>query len=68
MLRFAEWQHVNQLDPTHLSFEKSVQDRRCQHCGAQAQLTGKMLDSARGRIIRMFKCECGEQTWTSDPK
>jgi hypothetical protein len=25
-----------------------------------------MLDSAKGRIIRMFNCQCGKQTWASD--
>jgi hypothetical protein len=27
-----------------------------------------MLDSAKSRVIRMFKCQCGEQSWASDPE
>jgi hypothetical protein len=23
-------------------------------------------DSNKGRIVRMFRCQCGEQTWASD--
>jgi hypothetical protein len=37
---------------------------RC--CSAEPKLVGTMLDSNKGRTIRMFKCECGEQTWTSE--
>jgi hypothetical protein len=22
-----------------------------------------MLDSSKGRVIRMLRCQCGEQTW-----
>jgi hypothetical protein len=25
-----------------------------------------MLNSHNGRTVRMFKCECGEQTWSED--
>jgi hypothetical protein len=25
-----------------------------------------MLNPVNGRTVRMFKCECGEQTWSED--
>jgi hypothetical protein len=25
-----------------------------------------MLNPQNGRTVRMFKCECGEQTWSED--
>jgi hypothetical protein len=25
-----------------------------------------MLNPQNGKIVRMFKCECGAQTWTTD--
>jgi hypothetical protein len=40
--------------------------RMCNHCGEKPALVTSMLDSQKGRTIRMFKCQCGEQTWTSD--
>jgi hypothetical protein len=40
---------------------------RCTHCDAAARFVGQMLDSAKGRTIRMFRCHCGEQIWVSDP-
>jgi ribosomal protein S27AE len=41
--------------------------RRCPRCNATAPFVAQMLDSAKGRTIRMFRCHCGEQTWVSDP-
>jgi hypothetical protein len=41
--------------------------RRCPRCDAATRLAGQMLDSVKGRTIRMFRCHCGEQTWVSDP-
>ena len=36
----------------------------CNHCGRKPALTVKMLNPQNGKIVRMFKCQCGEQTWT----
>jgi hypothetical protein len=33
----------------------------------ESKLVGTMLDSNKGRIIRMFRCQCAEQTWSSEP-
>jgi len=59
---------VVQLSPTYLVCQKIIEDGKCARCGARPQPVGTMLDTAKGHIIRMFKCECGEQTWASDPK
>jgi hypothetical protein len=40
----------------------------CHHCGEKPALVRSMLDSLSGRTVRMFKCECGEQTWSEDKK
>ena len=29
-------------------------------------LAYQMMDSTRGLTVRMFKCWCGERTWTED--
>ena len=41
--------------------------RRCLRCSVEPKLVGTMLDSNKGRTIRMFRCQCREQTWVSDP-
>jgi hypothetical protein len=40
--------------------------RACSYCGAKPVLVRTILDPRQGRTIRMFKCECGEQTWQAD--
>jgi hypothetical protein len=36
----------------------------CNHCGEKPSQVRTMLDSLTGRTVRMFKCKCGEQTWS----
>jgi hypothetical protein len=38
--------------------------RVCHVCGERPDLVRSMLDSISGRTVRMFKCKCGEQTWS----
>jgi hypothetical protein len=38
----------------------------CHHCGGKPAIVRTMLDSLSGRRVRMFKCECGEQSWLED--
>jgi hypothetical protein len=40
--------------------------RICSHCGEKPVLARTMLNPQNGRTVRMFKCECGEQTWSED--
>ena len=39
---------------------------RCASCGDKPALAHTMLDPQKGVTVRMFKCECGEQTWLED--
>jgi hypothetical protein len=57
---------MNYLSATNLARKITIEGGRCKRCGAQPQLVSTMLDSAKGRIVRMFECQCGEQTWASD--
>jgi hypothetical protein len=44
--------------------EEIAEGRRCPHCDSAAHFVGRMLDSVKGRTIRIFRCDCGEeQTW-----
>ena len=45
--------------------KKTIEDRRCQ-CSAQPKLAHKMMDPKRGLTVRMFRCDCGVQSWTED--
>jgi hypothetical protein len=38
----------------------------CGYCDKKPALVRTMLNSHNGRTVRMFKCECGEQTWSED--
>ena len=40
------------------------EDLRCIKCDAQPLLVLKMLDPHSGNTIRMFKCKCGQRTWS----
>ena len=42
--------------------------RACNHCGEKPAQVRTMLDSLSGRTVRMFKCKCGEQTWSEDKR
>jgi hypothetical protein len=42
--------------------------RACNHCGEKPTLLRSMLNPQTGGTVRMFKCECGEQTWIEDKK
>jgi hypothetical protein len=38
---------------------------RCGKCGKELKFIGAMLDSAKGRNIRRYECQCGDGMWTS---
>ncbi len=57
---------MNYFSSTILTGKKTIEQHRCSRCNAQPRLVSTMLDSAKSRTIRMFKCQCGEQTWASD--
>jgi len=40
----------------------------CTNCEKRPALVLKMLNPSNGRTVRMFKCECGEKTWSEDKK
>jgi hypothetical protein len=40
--------------------------RACSICGEKPTKVRTMLNDVNGRTVRMFKCDCGEQTWSED--
>jgi hypothetical protein len=42
--------------------------RLCNSCGEKLSQVRTMLNYQTGRTVRMFKCKCGEQTWSEDKK
>ena len=43
--------------------EAKEEDRRCVRCGAEPNLVRKILDTRKGRAVRMFECRCGKVSW-----
>jgi hypothetical protein len=41
------------------------QQIRCGRCRSTPRLVHKMLDLRTGGTLRMYRCECGEQIWTT---
>jgi hypothetical protein len=35
-------------------------------CGLMPKLIKTLMNSQNGRTIRLFKCECGDQSWSED--
>jgi hypothetical protein len=58
--------HVNYFSPTKPAARQAAEHLRCSRCEAPPAFMFSMLDSARGRTVRMFECQCGEQIWTAD--
>jgi hypothetical protein len=40
--------------------------KACGHCREKPSLMMTMLNPRSGRTVRVYKCDCGEQTWTED--
>jgi hypothetical protein len=36
---------------------------RCPLCNALPVLVDRMLDPRKGRIVRLYRCSCGERIW-----
>lgn len=58
---------MNYFSTRHMTGSEIKEPRRCLRCSAEPKLVGTMLNSNKGRTIRMFRCQCGERTWVSDP-
>ena len=56
---------MNYFSSETLSGLKTREDARCK-CGAKPKLAHRMMDPTRGLTVRMFRCECGERSWTED--
>ncbi|MGY4315007.1 hypothetical protein ACVWW1_004334 [Bradyrhizobium sp. JR3.5] len=38
----------------------------CNQCGRTPRLELKTLNVKNGKTVRMFRCQCSEQTWTEN--
>ena len=36
---------------------------RCPSCNALAILVDTMLDPRKGKVVRLYRCSCGERIW-----
>jgi hypothetical protein len=58
-------QAMNRADPGR-RLGKEVQDDEmifCPTCASRPRLIISILDSRKGRTVRMFECRCGEVVW-----
>ena len=58
---------MNFISTKQMTGSETKEPRRCIRCGAEPKIIGTILDSSKGRIIRTFRCQCGEQTWIFEP-
>ena len=42
--------------------------RICTRCGKALQPITSMLEPKSGRIFHMYRCECGEKSWSAEAK
>jgi hypothetical protein len=38
----------------------------CNRCGAVPTEVQTLLDSRKGKSVRIMRCKCGEQSWSED--
>ena len=38
----------------------------CSRCGAMPTLVKTLLDSRKGKSVRIIQCSCGEQRWCEE--
>jgi hypothetical protein len=57
---------MNHINQTTLPLPKPIEDRCCAHCGGKSWLALRLLDPIKGRMIRISRCECGKEIWSSE--
>ena len=40
--------------------------RRCNRCGAVPNEVQVLLDSRKGKSVRIIRCRCGEESWSEE--
>jgi hypothetical protein len=58
---------MNLIGTKQMTGSETREPSRCIRCGEEPKLVGTMLDSSKGRIVRVLGCQCGEQIWVYDP-
>jgi hypothetical protein len=49
-----------------VAVQREAVPSRCRRCGSATVERLSVLDTRRGRTMRLFQCGCGEQTWLED--
>jgi len=58
---------MNFISTKQMTGSENKKTGSCTRCGAEPKLIGTILDSNKGRTIRMLRCQCGEQIWVFEP-
>jgi len=55
------------VDTAQTDTSANSNEVRCKRCSALTRLAHKILNARTGGTLRMYKCQCGEQTWGEFP-
>lgn len=56
------------LNKAQAEARKESDEGLCRQCDAVPRLVHKILNVRTGGSLRMYKCECGQQTWIDQPE
>jgi len=45
---------------------KTASTAACNRCGATPTAVQTLLDSRKGRTVKIMRCQCGRETWRED--
>jgi hypothetical protein len=45
---------------------KTASIAACSRCGAMPTVVQTLLDSRKGRSVKIMRCQCGRETWRED--
>jgi hypothetical protein len=55
---------MDMLKAERIAHLPDYSDLKCRFCEKKLELIRIVIDSETGDVIHMFKCECGDRSWT----
>ena len=56
----------NIFEPEPAVEVKTASIAACSRCGATPTAVQTLLDSRKGRSVKIMRCQCGKETWRED--
>jgi hypothetical protein len=57
------WYSMCPMDAQTIEPRSKPVEPHCRRCDAVLYIVETILDPRTGRVVRMYKCECGERIW-----